>query len=205
VTVEGIDELENLPLSQLFSGPLVAAIDASIQSQSETVALLLETGFDENGDPVTVAFSYTTTEVDPETGGERRVAKQLEIPLVLFLTLPNLQISRIEETFSAEITAVEETEGSTSGRAGSVFRLNAKPASKKTTFSRKTESSYDLDVTMVAELQNESTGMELLERAASNGTFERIDEARTERLAEGETESTITAERVHRSTADENE
>ncbi|MEF8825923.1 MAG: DUF2589 domain-containing protein [Halapricum sp.] len=192
-----IDDLENLPLSHLFSGPLIAAIDASVQSQSEKVDLLLETGFDEDGDLVTVAFSYTTTEIDPDTGAERRVAKEIQVPLLLFLTLPNLQVSQITEEFSAEITEVEDAERSSTGSYGYPLRLNVRPAGQSTTFDRKTKSTFDLDIKMVAELQNESTGMEIIERAANNATMERVDERRTERLAEGREEPTITPERVH--------
>lgn len=193
-----IDDLENLPLSSLFSGPLIAAIDASVQSQSETVDLLLETGFDDEGNLVTVAFRYTTSEIDPETGSERRVTKQIEVPLLLFLTLPNLQVSEIEEEFSAEITQVEEREGSGSGgRLGSPLRLNVRPAGQSRTLDRKTTSTYDLDVRMVAELQNQSTGMEILERAANNATFERVAEQREERLVEAERHPTVTPERIH--------
>jgi len=196
--VSAIDDLENLPLSHLFSGPLIAAIDASVQSQSEKVQLLLETGFDENGDPVTVAFNYTTSEIDPETGRERRVTKEIEVPLLLFLSLPNLQVSQITEEFSAEITEVEDAERSGStGRVASPFRLRVRPASQKTTFERKTKSTYNLDIRMVAELDNQSTGMEIIERAANNSTVERVDEERTERLAEGREGPTITPERAH--------
>ena len=193
-----IDDLRNLPLSHLFSGPLVAAIDASVQSQSEAVNLLLETGFDDDGDLVTVAFGYTTRELDPDTGEERRVAKRIEVPLVLFLSLPNLQISEIEEEFSARITEVEETERPASTpRVASPLRLNVAPAGRSTTRDRTTRSRFDLNIRMVAELQNESTGTELLERAANNATFETVDEERTERLAEDRTGPTITPERVH--------
>lgn len=196
-----IQDLENLPLSHLFSGPLIAAIDASVQSQTETTNLLLETGFDENGDLVTVAFSYATTELDPDTGESRRVAKQLEVPLLLFLTLPNLQVTRLEEEFSAKITEVEETDepagGGTRPRVAAPLRLNVRPASQSTAVDRTTKSTYDLDITMIAERQNESTGAELVERAANNATFERVDDARTERLAEDRGGATISPERVH--------
>jgi len=196
--VSALSNLENLPLSHLFSGPLIAAIDASVQSQSEKVQLLLETGFDENGDPITVAFSYTTSEIDPETGKARRVAKEIEVPLLLFLSLPNLQVSQITEEFSAEITEVEDADRSSpTTRVASPLRLNVRPSSQTTTFGRKTKSTYDLDIRMVAELENESTGMEIMERAANNATSERVDEERTERLAESRDGPTITPERVH--------
>lgn len=198
MTVPAIRDLENLPLADLFSGPLIAAIDASVQSQSETATLLLETGFDDKGNLVTVAFRYTTSEIDPETGEQRRVAKQIEVPLLLFLTVPNLQVSRVEEEFSARITEVEETDspaGST--RLAMPRRLNVRPASQSRSFDRTTKSTFDLDIRMVAERQNESVGMELVERAANNATFERVDEQHTERLVTERDGATITPERVH--------
>ncbi|MFB6162576.1 MAG: DUF2589 domain-containing protein [Halococcoides sp.] len=194
-----IDDLQDLPLSQLFSGPLVAAIDASVQSQTEHAELLLDTGFDENGELITVGFNYTTREVDPETGTERPIAKQIEIPLIAFLFVPNLQINRIEETFSAEITQVEKTDDDGGHRTGDgdamltrPMRLKVTPSSQSTTLDRRTKSTFDLDLTMVAELQNESTGMEILERAASNAVFERRKKKRTERIDEREGGPTLT-------------
>lgn len=180
----GVEKLGNLPLSQLFSGPLVAAIDASVQSQRETISLLMETGFDEDGNLVTVTFEYPMPDTDPDTGEARRTTRRVEIPLLLFLTLPNLQISRIEEEFSAKITGVEErtaggtedesTEGTSrlTGSTVAPFRLRVKPASRSTDVSRTVRSQFDLNVRMVAELRNESTGMDLLERAVSNASFE---------------------------------
>lgn len=184
-----IDDLENLPLSHLFSGPLVAAIDATVQTQRETVELLRETGYDENGDLVTIGFDYTSVERDPETGRERRVVKRLDIPLLLFLTLPNLQISRIEEDFSAKITQLEETQretnpDSTSGSQFTPMRLNVTPSKESTSFDRKTKSQFDLDVHMVAEVQNETRGMEILDRAVNNAMVERTNERKTKRLVE---------------------
>jgi len=171
--VTGIDQLENLPLSQLFSGPLVAAIDASVQAQTETVDLLMDAGYDDDGNLITVAFNYTTPEPDPETGEYRREERQLEVPLLLFLSPPNLQINRIEQEFSARITDVQKTSRSSSpDRVSSPFRLGVKPAPQSVERDRKRRSKFDLDVRMVAEIESESTGMELLERAANNDTLE---------------------------------
>lgn len=191
----GIDQLENLPLSQLFSGPLVAAIDASVQSQTETVDLLLDAGYDEAGELRTVDFSYTTPELDPETDEYRRVAKELQIPVLLFLSPPNLQISLIEEEFSAQITeVVESSDSSTPERIPAPHRLGVKPAAQSVERDRKRRSKFDLDVRMVAEVTSESTGMELLERAANNQTAERTDEERTERLREDNPHRIVTGE-----------
>lgn len=169
----GIEQLENLPLSQLFSGPLVAAIDASVQSQTETVDLLMDAGYDEDGNLRTIAFNYTSPERDPETDEYRREKRQLEVPLLLFLSPPTLQINLIEEEFSARITEVKETSGSSSpDRVSSPFRLGVKPAPQSVDRDRKRRSKFDLDIRMVAEIESESTGMELLERAVNNDTVE---------------------------------
>jgi len=199
-----VDELGNLPLSSLFSGPLLAAVDASVQLQEETVELLRETGYDENGDLVTVGFDYLATEREADggrrrvvkrlevplllfDGGRRRVVKRLEVPLLLFLSLPNLEISRIEEEFSAKITQVEEEEGTRQSRdGGRPFRLNVRPAEQSTSFSEKTKSTFDLDVRMVAEVRNETRGVEILDRAVNNSTRERVDERKTAQLRERE-------------------
>lgn len=169
----GIEQLENLPLSQLFSGPLVAAIDASIQSQTETVDLILDAGYDEDGNLQTIAFNYTSPEQDPETGEYRREKRQLEVPLLLFLSPPTLQIHQIEEEFSARITEVTETSRSSSpSRTSSPFRLGVKPAPQSVDRNRKRRSKFDLDIRMVAEIDSQSTGMDLLERAVNNDTVE---------------------------------
>ncbi len=196
-----VDDLTDLPLSRLFSGPLIAAIDASVQSQTEQINLILETCFDENEEPVTVGFGYTTTELDSDTGEERPVKKRLEIPLLLFLTLPNLHVSRIEEEFSAKITAVEPTsKGPSLGPIDRPSRLKIKPSGRQTERDRETRSAFDLDIHMVAELENESTGMEILERAANSAIFERETDAAPERLEKRRNRASITAERIHEST-----
>ncbi|WP_247729113.1 DUF2589 domain-containing protein [Halovivax limisalsi] len=197
-------QLEDLPLSALFSGPLIAAIDANVAAQTETVELLREYGYDEDGNLVTVSFGYTTTEPDPETGESRRVARELEIPLLLFLSVPNLVIHEIEEEFSAKITTVEEPDDDEADQASlataskprypirplNPTRLKVTPSTRETAVDRTSRSSYDLNVRMVAEVTNQSAGMDRLERVASTMTNDRIDEERTERLnAEQRTES----------------
>ena len=173
----GIDKLDNLPLSALFSGPLIAAIDASVEAQMETVALLKETGYDEQGDLRTINFRYTSPEPDPETGEYRRVTHELQIPVLLFLSPPNLQIRLIEEEFSARITTVEETtKTANTDRLAVPHRLGVKPAGRSIERDRTRRTKFDLDVRMVAEVTNESTGMDLLERAANNQTVERTDD-----------------------------
>lgn len=187
-----IDDLSNLPLSHLFSAPLIAALDATLQAQSEKMAVLLETGFDENGDLVVVAFDYTTSEIDPETGDERRVVKRIDVPLLLFLSLPELVVHEIEETFSARITEVEETERERDRERRILprevrqpSRLKVAPSGKTETFARKTQETYDLDIRMVAEVETQSTGMETLERAVNTGIFETVNEEKTEQLESG--------------------
>ena len=196
--MNGTDTLADLPLSSLFSGPLVAAVEASIQAQTESLALVREIGFDDEGDLRTVSFEYRTTEVDPETGEQRQASRQLTVPLVLFLSVPELVVREIEQEFSARIVDTESREreedsDESGGSAGlpalSPSRLRVSPASEETTFSRKTKAKFDLDIRMVAEIDNQSTGMEMLERTANgairdeSGSVERIED-RSPRLDE---------------------
>jgi len=189
--VNGTDTLADLPLSSLFSGPLVAAVEASIQAQTESLALVREIGFDDEGDLRTVSFEYRTTEVDPETGEQRQASRQLTVPLVLFLSVPELVVREIEQEFSARIVDTESREreedsDESGGSAGlptlSPSRLRVSPASEETTFSRKTKAKFDLDIRMVAEIDSQSTGMEMLERTANgairdeSGSVERIED-----------------------------
>lgn len=189
--MNGTDTLADLPLSSLFSGPLVAAVEASIQAQTESLALVREIGFDDEGDLRTVSFEYRTTEVDPETGEQRQASRQLTVPLVLFLSVPELVVREIEQEFSARIVDTESREreedsDESGGSAGlpalSPSRLRVSPASEETTFSRKTKAKFDLDIRMVAEIDSQSTGMEMLERTANgairdeSGSVERIED-----------------------------
>lgn len=179
--MNGTDTLTDLPLSSLFSGPLVAAVEASIQAQTESLALVREVGFDDEGELRTVSFEYLTTEVDPETGEQRQASRELTVPLVLFLSVPELVVHEIEQEFSARIVDTESREGEEDsdddgGSGGlptlSPSRLRVSPASEETTFSRRTKAKFDLDVRMVAEIENQSTGMEMLERTANGAIRE---------------------------------
>ncbi|SMO42608.1 DUF2589 domain-containing protein [Halorubrum cibi] len=169
------DTLADLPLATLFSAPLIAAIDASAQAQTETIDLLREVGFESDGTPATVSFEYATTDVDDATGEQRRRPKTLEVPLLLFLSVPELVVHEIEQTFSARIVDVEDVEredddeDAVTGRTKSPSlrpqRLHVAPAGQSETFARRTKTTFDLDVTMRAEVENRSTGMDLLERS----------------------------------------
>ena len=176
--MQATETLSDLPLASLFSAPLVAAIEANVQAQRESLRLLREIGF-EDGSLRTVSFSYTTTGIDGETGEESRIRKELEIPIVLFLSFPELVVHEIEQTFSARITGerTEESEedGNGGGGSGGVApflpsptQLQVAPSSESTTFSERTKSKYDLDIRMVAEVDTQTTGMETLERAANS-------------------------------------
>lgn len=188
------DTLADLPLSTLFSAPLIAAIDASAQAQSETVDLLREVGFEPDGTPATVSFEYATTDVDPATGERRQRPKTLDVPLLLFLSLPELVVHEVEQTFSARIVDVEDVERETDGddAGGRVKspslrprRLYVAPAGRSETFARRTKTTFDLDITMRAEVENRSTGMDLLERSLmTTVTDGDTDETPAERTAE---------------------
>lgn len=194
--MQATETLSDLPLASLFSAPLVAAVEANVQAQRESLRLLREIGF-EGGSLRTVSFSYTTTGIDSETGAESRIQKELEIPVVLFLSFPELVVHEVEQTFSARITGerTEESEENGNGDGGSggaapflpsPTRLQVAPSSESATFSERTKSKYDLDIRMVAEVDTQTAGMETLERAA-NSAVATTDEGVVSD-AEGETE-----------------
>ena len=170
------DTLAALPLSTLFSAPLIAATDASAQTQRETVNLLREVGFEPDGTPTTVSFEYATTEIDSASGEQQRRQKTLTVPVLLFLSLPELVVHEIEQSFSAKIVDVESTrpeqredEEDSPRRSPSLVprRLKVAPAAQSETFARRTQTTFELDITMRAEVENRSTGVDLLERALS--------------------------------------
>jgi len=179
--VSSTDTLADLPLSTLFSAPLIAAIDASAQAQQETVDLLRDVGFEPDGTPATVSFEYATTEYDSNTGEAVQRRKTLSVPILLFLSLPELVVHEVEQTFSAKIVDVESSEGERPSkgakserlakagkatRSSSLLprRLKVAPATSSESFARRSRSAFDLDITMRAEVENKSTGVDLLER-----------------------------------------
>lgn len=173
--------LADLPLSALFSAPLIAAIDASAQAQQETVDLLREIGFERDGTLSTVSFEYETTEFDSTTGETVQQRKTLSVPVLLFLSLPELVVHEVEQTFSAKIVNAESSESERpvnekkskrrvkrgkTARSSSLAprRLTVAPATRSESFARRSRSAFDLDITMRAEVENKSTGVDLLER-----------------------------------------
>jgi len=178
--VQATETLSDLPLASLFSAPLVAAVEANAQAQTESLRLLREIGF-EDGSLKTVSFRYTTTGIDDDTGAESRLRKEIEIPLVLFLSFPEIVVHEVEQEFSARITGkrTEEGEDGDEGGGGGNLpggtpfltlptHLQVAPSSESTTFSERTKSKYDIDVRMRAEIDTQTTGMEVLERAANS-------------------------------------
>ena len=199
------DTLADLPLSTLFSAPLIAAIDASAQAQQETVDLLREIGFEPDGTLSTVSFEYATTEFDSTTGETVQRRKTLSVPVLLFLSLPELVVHEVEQTFSAKIVDVESSEGerpvsegkserrvkggkTTRSSSLAPRRLTVAPATRSESFARRSRSSFDLDVTMRAEVENKSTGVDLLERTLAttvtdgDATDERASDPKREAL-----------------------
>lgn len=175
------DTLADLPLSSLFSAPLIAAIDASAQAQQATVDLVREVGFESDGSPATISFEYATSEIDSATGEERRRQKTLSVPVLLFLSLPELVVHEIEQTFSAKIVDVDSATGERPSdrhdpkRSPSLYpyRLTVAPATQSETFARRTRTTFDLDITMRAEIENTSTGLDLLERTLTTTVTDR--------------------------------
>lgn len=62
-------ELSTLDFGNLIGGPLSAVVDAQIRAAESTVNYIKNVGFDENGDPNYVAFTYPK-EISPYVAGE---------------------------------------------------------------------------------------------------------------------------------------
>lgn len=170
--------LTDLPLHSLLSGPLVAAVEAEQEAARHTLDFIREIGFTGEGEkmrPRMVEFGFARTRVGP--GGERReVGATLEIPLLLLVPTPSLEIDELTVDFLAKIRSVETGEGDEgqrppvlSSRLASRYaflrapsRLRVRPTARKKDDTERTTASYDLSVNLVARAQEPPEGLERL-------------------------------------------
>ncbi|RMH33076.1 MAG: DUF2589 domain-containing protein [Nitrospirae bacterium] len=93
---ENID-IGSLPLHDLLSAPLSAAIEAQVQTSLGLVSLIQDLGFDTSNqqqDVRTVEFRYARDGLDAE-GRPAKIETCLRIPLLAMIALPNLEIGSI--------------------------------------------------------------------------------------------------------------
>lgn len=114
------EQFSGLDMQQLIGAPLSAAADASMQLAQSTADFINEVGFDEQGKVRTTIFKYQKTGVN-EDGTEQLEEKQVDVPLLSIVPIPNLQVDEVNVLFDMEVQKSEkqeipqDTEGSISG------------------------------------------------------------------------------------------
>lgn len=119
----GAEQFAGMDLDQLVGAPLVAVADAQLQLADATAGFIRRVGMDENGEPRTAAFLYQQDEGGQE-GQVQQQNRQVEVPLLAMVPVPNLQIDEVGLTFDIEVRQSERKEpergieGSLGGSAG---------------------------------------------------------------------------------------
>ena len=103
-------DLRSLPLHDLLSAPVTAAMQAQEQASLEMVSLIQDVGFvpGERGKPPvvrTVEFRYVREGRDEDGKAVSRETR-LRVPLLAMISLPNLEIERLSVNCLATVQAV---------------------------------------------------------------------------------------------------
>lgn len=99
------EQFTGMDMGQLVSAPLVAACDAQMQLARSTAGFIQQVGVDEHGKTRTAIFLY-----QQETEGGERQERQVEVPLLAVVPVPNLQIDEVGLTFDMEVRQSEQQE-----------------------------------------------------------------------------------------------
>jgi len=95
--------MENIPISDIISGPLVATSDAQTQLTNTTLDFIKSVGLDENNSIKTIAFTYELND------GSTPTTMTVTVPLLSILKTPNLSIKSTEINFNIEINEQESS------------------------------------------------------------------------------------------------
>jgi hypothetical protein len=120
--------LNAVPIDKMVSAPLMAAIQAQIQS-SKAFADFLMTVCIKDGKAVTVQFDYEETLLDTEgtiTGVQQ---KTIRVPLMAVIPLPNFGVESVDIQFELTIHQSEEDHSSTEAQGGFEAKLGWGPFS----------------------------------------------------------------------------
>lgn len=99
-------ELTSLPLGQMLSGPLMAAIEAQAMSAVHTADFITSVGLNEDGEVITLPFKFNNTVTDPATGDALERAVELSVPLLSIVEPPHLAINDLSVSFEFKIRDV---------------------------------------------------------------------------------------------------
>lgn len=171
---EATEDLTNLPLYSLLSGPLTAAIEAEQKAAYHTLRFIRDAGFSGSGERRrvrTVDFGYVRTRRGPD-GEDEEVQVTLTIPFLLLVPIPSLEIDTLTVDFLAklrEVETIEDEESPERSKLASKYpflagrnrlRVRSTPRTKEET--EKTTTSYDLSVRLEAQAQEPPEGIERL-------------------------------------------
>ncbi len=105
-------DLSSLPLHDLLSAPLTAAMDAQQQASLGLVSLIQDLGFtieDDRSAVRMVEFRYAREGRDAD-GNPVTFDTRLRIPLLTMISLPHLEIERLGVNFLAGLQSVSVTD-----------------------------------------------------------------------------------------------
>lgn len=117
------EQFTGMDMAQLVAAPLVAVADAQLQLADATAGFIRRVGIDENGRPRTAVFWYQQDGSSGEGQGKQQ-DRQVEVPLLAMVPVPNLQIDEVGLTFDIEVRQSErkeserEMEGNLNGGIG---------------------------------------------------------------------------------------
>lgn len=175
---KAVSDIRSLPLHELLSAPITAAMEAQEQASLGLVSLIQDVGFNrpERGRAATVRmveFRYTR-EGRNEDGKPVKLDTKLRVPLLSMISLPNLEIERVNVTCLAGVQALKATEFSPQlGISADLQKrypflrshaaLNVTPASRASTKSTgQTAQPYHLEITLTATNEEPTEGVQRL-------------------------------------------
>lgn len=100
------EQYTGMDMDQLVAAPLVAAADAQLQLADATAGFIRRVGIDEKGRPRMTAFLYQREGMNKEGKSELQ-DRQMEVPLLAMVPVPNLQIDEVGLTFDIEVRQSE--------------------------------------------------------------------------------------------------
>lgn len=106
------DELSALDFSSMIGGPLNAVVKAQAQSAQTSVDFIKSVGFDAEGAPKAVDFSYKKPVSGKSEGGQVSTDYEdftLSVPILTMLPIPFIRVQETAIEFNAKINSVQET------------------------------------------------------------------------------------------------
>lgn len=111
--------MENIPISDIISGPLVATADAQRQLTNTTLDFIQSVGLDESNSIKTIAFTYELND------GSTSTTMTVTVPLLTILKTPNLSIKSTEINFNIEINEQESSVTDSNNKFAFLGRLTS--------------------------------------------------------------------------------